>query len=322
MADIINNPNSPGDITPESLAALIRGTLTGPMSASGIPPMIARPDATPPQASPDASMFDPAALAAKISQIPAMASALGRQTNVADQEQAIKDRMGAIPLPKTAPSNPIVRALAGLTPPGRAVTEAIYAPGITSYNQQQKVLADQLAALTKQAEIPAEQERGLTGALSSASLGAYRGGELQNRETANKIAQQNANQRGQAIANNYTIQLQKIEQGSKKLSIDQQNLALRQWFDKGLLEAMNARVAAGMSENDARIAAQEDMRGALSQNQWALQHPIWNAIGLSPTITAAPGAQTAPVSTPKQTAPKGGGKHGTYNPATGQVEWH
>lgn len=188
-------------------------------------------------------------------------------------------------------------SVAAATRPGQAVQDQIYGPARQEWGAQREANVQALNDLKAQLGVPTEELKAVSGLAQGAGMLAWRGGQLD-------VARQRADQQGQAIANRYATELQRLSQGAQRLNIEQQNLQLKQWFEKGLLESYNARISAGMDENNARLSAQEDMKAALSQNQWALQHPIWNALGISPTISGAPGASTAPVQPAKPNAQK------------------
>lgn len=272
--------------------------------------------------------IDPQAIAAQAMQKGTQLTEeqLGRSRERGDLAMKLQEKLGSIPIPPTAPHSKVLSALLSLTGPGRAIQAGIYGPGMERYTAETGALSKQISDLLtgqQREEEPISATARMGPSYMSASA----------RETSALASKQKADQEAIRITNQNSQALVRLQQGAQKLSLDQQNLALRKWFDTGLLQAMNTRIAAGQEENSARIDANEDMKAALSQNQWALQHPIWNALGLAPTMQGAPGAATAPVKPTtdqqnranrvKSSKPSGGGgaKHGVFNPATGQVEW-
>lgn len=189
-------------------------------------------------------------------------------------------------------------SVAASTRPGQAIQDQVYGRARQQWGAQRESNVQALSDLKAQLGVPTEELKSVSGLGQGMMMGAYRSGALDVQNRRADIAQQKADQQGQQIAQQYAVSLQKLQQGSQRLSLEQQGLQLRSWFEKGLLESYNARIAAGQENNEARIGAQQDMNLAKSQNQWALQHPIWNALGMSPTITGAPGASTATAPTP------------------------
>jgi hypothetical protein len=181
--------------------------------------------------------------------------------------------------------------LANMTGPGRAANAAIYGPGIHHYEAEKQSRAAQLAALKDEEAIPTEELRGLTGLAQAGGMAAYRGGQLGINQEKVDVSRQRADTQAQAVANHAANDLQRVSQGWQRLDLGKQQLEAKKWFDQQVIQVANSRVAAGQSENDARIQATEDVKSALSQNQFATQHPIMNWLGLGPDIQAAPGAQ-------------------------------
>jgi hypothetical protein len=180
------------------------------------------------------------------------------------------------------------------TGPGRAVEGAVYGPRVRQYEAGQQQKAQQIEALKNQAGAYGQTGESASRAIGGLGEASYRQGMLGLGAQRNQINQQKADQQGQKIANEYAVQGQRLAQGWDRLDQGQQNIAIKQWFDKGVLQSMNARIDAGMDENSARLQAQEDMKAAATQSGFATKYPIlgqlMGAVGLSPDLTSAPAA--------------------------------
>jgi hypothetical protein len=265
----------------------------------------------------------------QLQQLPAYQQPYQQMSQIGQQEQGAASQLGQLSQPQNMPPTAyhpkyepvtggksllkdvgkgVLQALS-LTGPGAAISKRVYAPGQQQYAQERSGLAEQVQALKGAEEAPAEQMRATTGMVQGAGLANYRSGMLGLGQQKVEVQKQNADTRAQAVANNYAAQGQKLQQGWSKLDKQQQDIDIKRWFDQGVLEAANARIAAGMDENSARVQAQEDMRSAVSQNQWSVQHPVLNALGMTPDIQAAQGAQPTKTAAPEKSAagkvPKG-----------------
>lgn len=271
-------------------------------------------------------MFDPGMIAKAVqavSALPQYQQPIQQLQDIQSQEQGIQGQMASMQLPKMGPQIQhgagflhnlgqalLMAAGAAGGGPGRSLVNEVYAPGVRQYVGQRQQLADQLKALQEQEGIPKE-ELGATSQMANAAGNmAYRSAMTGIRQEDVDVKKQRADTAAQAVSQRYSVELQRLQQGAQKLDQNAQNLAIKKWFDAGVLEAMNSRIAAGQDENSARIQANEDMKSALSQNQWAVQHPIMNMLGMSPDIQAAPGAQpTAPAKPAAKPAGGSGGSH-------------
>lgn len=198
------------------------------------------------------------------------------------------------------------------TGPGRAVQGAIYGPAQRTYKLGQEQKAQRLEAMKTQAGAYGQAGESASRAIGGLAEADYRNRMATSKEEQIRINQQKADQAGQEIANNYAMQSQRLAQGWDRLEQGQQKIAIQDWYDKGVLQAMNARIAAGTEQNAARIQAQEDMKAAATQSGFATKYPIlgalMGAVGVSPDLTSAPGAgQPKPINQPPKKA-GGGGK--------------
>ena len=279
----------------------------------GQAPMLA-PGILPPS-NPVQNPMDIANIVGQVSNLPAYQGPYQALENLRGQEQRVADSMAA-DRPPTMLYHPHYQpitghgfwggvknffgdvgkgALEGLsaTGPGKAVYGM---PRVEDYELRQQQRAEQIKALREQEGIPTEELRGVTGLAQAGGMAAWRGGELENQAERNRIMKQRADTQAQSVANRYAQGGVRLQQGWARLKGQEQDRAIRQWFEGGLLQAYNARIAAGEDENQARIDAQQDMRSATSQNQWSIQHPLLSgvlgAMGMGPDLQAAPGAQT------------------------------
>ena len=256
-----------------------------------------------------------------------IAERLGRERSLESQVDPLIQERASMPIPQThfQPNfggglwhdlGQALLALGAATTPGQAIESRVYGPGITQYETRQKQLADQISDIQGQQKAAEEP----LGTLGRTNLGFANLNEKTTHDrNTEATAKQNADTRAQVAANNQANQLVRQAQGWKNLDIRTQTNNIRQAFDTAVVSVMRERVAAGMSENDARISAQEDMKAALSQNQYAVQHPILSMLGVSPDLSAAPGAQqpkaiqppkaAAPTNKPAKQQNKGGGQH-------------
>lgn len=287
-----------------------------------------------------AAPLDIRSIVSQIASLPQYSGPQAKLEDIYQKERGIQEQIAGQTLPKQGwldtQGQPqkggflhgLMRALTAVgaaTGPGQAIQGAVYGPGVRAYNEKQRTLAAQLAALKDEEAIPTEELRGITGLANAGGLAAYRSGELGIQSEKNQIAKQRSDAYAQNVANRHSDELTRLAQGWSRLNQQEQALHLKQWYDQAIIGVMSQRTTAGMDENSARIQAQEDIRAALSQNQWAIQHPIINSIFGSPDLTSAPAAGTPRVmqtpvkpknttkpsgKTPAQTQPVGGG---TFN---------
>lgn len=318
----------------QAVASLIGGQ-GAPQQAAMAPPSGASAGPMAPT-----SPFDLRNIVSQVSGLPQFQGPTAKLEDLYKQEGDVRQQMAGMPLPKQSwldtqgqPQKPglghsILRALTAIaasTGPGRAIQNAVYGPGIRSYNAQQANLVRQLDALKSQEAVPTEELRGVTGLAQAGGLSAYRGAEIGVQQQRNQIAKERSDAYAQNVANRHSDELTRLSQGWQRLSLQQQQEKAREWYQGALISVMSQRTAAGMDENSARIQAEEDMKAALSQNQWAIQHPIFNSIFGGPPLTSAPGAQTPqvmpPASQKKPTSKKGTTGRGGAGAGGGNVNW-
>src|ERR1700720_2401290 len=201
-------------------------------------------------------------------------------------------------------------ATAGVaTAPGRDVESAIYGPGIRKYAAGQQSLADQINELKGQQE---EAQK----SLSPLQAMAYHYGTVTERgrhdQATEQIQQQKADTAAQATVNRHTKSLARLAQGSTRLDLQKNAQSLKSWYDHALIETAQARTTAGMSENDARIAAQKDIVAAVQADKRIDSHSVLDILGLGGLMTPVQGPSGAGQPTPLQPnaapAAAGGGK--------------
>jgi hypothetical protein len=204
------------------------------------------------------------------------------------------------------------------TGPGEAVQESVYGPGIRRREQEKQNIATQIEESKtagglsgEEAKVGAETVGGIGGAL-------YKQGMLGIGQEKVQVAKQRADQAATKIANDYKVQLQRLEQGAQRLDIQAQQQQVREWYSRGLLDAYNARTAAGMDENSARIGANEDMKAAAQESTWRNQHWFQNMLGIEPpgATVSAPGARPPKPTGVQQPNAKPAGKAGPPAGAT------
>lgn len=254
--------------------------------------------------------MDIASIIQQASQTPAYQGASSRLEDIAGRERGVEAQQAALQPPKMGPGidkgagvlhnlGQALLMMANMTRPGQAVNQGIYGPNIHKYEAQRGALAGQLAALKDEEAVPTEELHGLTGLAQAGGNAAYRQGMLGIGQEKVDVSKQRADTAAKAATAKISTDLQRLAQGSRNLDRKDQELKLKDWFDRAVIEVSQQRVAAGQDENSARIQAQEDVKSAASQNQWAMQHPFLNAMGVSPDIQAAPGAQPTKSATPK-----------------------
>lgn len=187
------------------------------------------------------------------------------------------------------------------TAPGRNVESAIYGPGIRKYAAGQQSLADQINQLKGQQE---ESQK----SLSPLQAMAYHYGTVTERgrhdQATEQIQQEKADTAAQATVNRHTESLARLAQGSTRLDLQKNAQSLKSWYDHALIDTAQARTAAGMSENDARIAAQKDIVSAVQADKRIDSHSVLDILGLGGLMTPVQGPAGAGQPTPVQ--PKAG----------------
>lgn len=314
----------------QQIASLVQAAQgnSAPLAAAAPPEQMPMPgtvqQGAPQGALPPSSPFDLAATYRQLANQPEIQQPLSGMESARSQIAQKQQQIGDMQIPQTAPHNMLLRILAA-TAPGRAISNAVYAPGVNQYNTQRQQLADQISALKDQATI-SESELGKGTQLGgTAAMAGYRGAEIGVQQERNTIAKQRSDTQATNVARQSANDLVRQSQGWQRLSQDQQKVALQQWFQKAEIDVAQQRVNAGMDENSARIQATQDVQAELAQNKFASAHPILGPLlqgmGMAPQLTSTPAAQTPKVMAPP-TKPTTKGKTGTYNPQTKQVEWH
>jgi len=184
---------------------------------------------------------------------------------------------------------------------GEGVQEAVYGPGIARHREQAGAKAAQIESLQKQFGEEGTAEGAASGMVSKPIMAEA---SLTRAAASTKNADTNAKR--QAVQE--TQGLQRLKQGWDRLSLGEQQLKAKQWFDQAVIKTAQARIDAGQDENSARIQGQEDVRSAAAQDDWVKTHPFLDFIGIRPDIQAAAGAQptkSAVKAAPHQNAPRG-----------------
>lgn len=206
-------------------------------------------------------------------------------------------------------------AAGAATRPGQAIMDVAQAPA-------QARRAQTLASLKAQMGPEEEATKFNTAAAEGAGRLGYEEGLLYNKNRQTDINQQKADTQAKLAANRSADMLVREAQGWKNLDVKQQANNIRAAFDREVINVARERVAAGQDENSARIQAQEDVKAAASQNQYSVLHPFLSMLGVTPDLSAAPGAQqpkkiNSPAP-PKPSKPSGKGQH-MYFDAQGNV---
>lgn len=288
----------------QQIASLVQAAQgnSAPLATSGPPEQMPMPgtvqQAAPQSALPPSSPFDLGATYHQLASQPEIQKPLAGMEDVRSQLAQKQQQMEGMTPPQTAPHNLALRILAA-TVPGRAISNAVYQPGVTQYNRQRQQLADQIATLKDQAAI-SESELGKGAQLGgTAAMAGYHGAEIGVQQERNTIAKQRSDTQATNVARQSANDLVRQSQGWQRLSQDQQKVALQQWFQKAEIDVAQQRVNAGMDENSARIQAQQDVQAELAQNKFASAHPILGPLlqgmGMAPQLTSTPAAQTPKV---------------------------
>lgn len=240
---------------------------------------------------------NPIDIVRQFTQLPEFQGPTQSLAGIQKQEQDIQQQKAGMPLPQIAPKNAFVRALLNFTGPGRAVNEAIYSPGVTRYEQQQRVLADQLANLKQQEAIPTEELRSLSSMAGTASLASYRGGELENQRVANQIRQQRVDEYGKMVENRLTVAMRGLDLKQLKLGSEIELNKARAALDRVMPEILARRNELIDKGIDVRSATEQTVANVRSQLGIDEKHPLtqmidnWFGTGLTPSAAQAPGGQ-------------------------------
>lgn len=184
------------------------------------------------------------------------------------------------------------------TGPGEAIQAGVYGPGMSRYKTQTAAKAAQIESLQKQFGEEGTAEGAASGMTSKPLLaGASLERAAASTKNAETAAKRQATQEMQGI--------DRLKQGWERLTVAQQTLKAKQWFDQAVIRTAQARIDAGMDENSARVQAQEDVRSAAAQDDWVKTHPFLDFIGIRPDIQAAAGAQPTKSAARKSDAPRG-----------------
>lgn len=175
--------------------------------------------------------------------------------------------------------------------PGQAVQNVAY----SGPRQEYEARAERISGLQKQLE----PEEKLGAAAAGMSSRAIMGGA---RVESAQAAQTRADAEAQKVANQYQIDLERNAQGWDKLTLQQQQLQAKEWYQKAYIDAFNARTAAGMAQTEARVAAQRDIAAVVSQSAVVKEHPWLTQLIPGLMEAPAPGA-AAPIAPPKPNQP-------------------
>lgn len=341
MAQIPNDPSqSPGPVAdPQKLAMLSQLMGQGGQSQTGAAPAMGQPTPTPSPMGPT-NPFDMASNIRSVMGIPEVQGMLSNLGNIQSQLAAeqMRGRALATPMGQTVPGTETqgtmpkmqfspdmhgsllhkigqaLLAVGAATGPGEAIQGQVYGPARRSWDAQRAANVQAISDLKDQLGVPTEELKAVSGLGQGAGMLAYRGGVLSDKEQRTQIARRNSDTAAQRVANEQANALVRQSQGWNRLSIDQQRANADSAFKAAVVPIMQARIDAGMDENEARVQAQEDIRAAAANNSYIQTHPVLSAIfGVPSGLAQAPAAQVttplnknAPV-TPKK---KGGGKKG------------
>lgn len=190
-----------------------------------------------------------------------------------------------------------------LSGPGQQIQNSIYGPGVQNWERQRAMLANQLATLRGQQEVPEEQMRGLTGLTQAGGLAAYRGGELQNQRAR-------IDAYTQSVQNRLTMGLKSLDLKSlmtgSQMALNQARATLANIMGQIAPE----RLALQQYGIDANNATRQAVANTLSQLGMDKSHPVTQMIDsllgtdFTPAAPQTPSG-SQPVQGPKKLPAKG-----------------
>jgi hypothetical protein len=175
--------------------------------------------------------------------------------------------------------------LGAATTPGQAIQAQVYSKPRQEYAGR----AEEISNLQKQQHLTQETEPALA--------------QVPYRQRMVEIGQQKADTqqeavevRAQRVADQHSNDLVRQSQGWGRLSLAQQKQQFQQWYQKTLTDIARERINAGMSMNDARVAATKEVAASLQSNKMIQESPIKTQImdwlGVAPDIQVPEGATT------------------------------
>lgn len=305
MAESDNLQQQTPPPTPDMLAAsaLGGGSPLGPVNPvqASLAPQPS-PAAAPPQQQPPNSFSQNVS---SVMGLPQFSQPMGQLSDIQRKEEGIRQQQANLPQPKWGPQieqgksflhnlGQALLMVASATKPGAAIEEQIYAPGIRQYGAKRQALASQLETLKEQEAVPSEQLRATTGAAQAAGLAGYRSGML-------GVAQQRAEAYSDSIQGRLQRELAQTAQGWQQLDVRQRQQAAQQWYQQKSIEERDKAIAAGMSENDARVASAQAIANAANAMGLTKEYPwmsIGQQLGIVPPEALPPAAQTPGGATP------------------------
>ena len=226
--------------------------------------------------------------------------------------QGMEQQYADMPLPQTAPHNLALRILAA-TAPGRAISNAVYEPGVERYGMQRRQLADQIASLKGQTDISKDEAQQSTQLAGTAGTAGYRTGELQLGAQRNQIAAQKAQTYAESIQNKLQMGMRGLDlralQTGSTIELNKAKIML----DQVLAQTLPARVEVEQYGIDTNSATRQAVADLEAQAGLEKTHPFLNLLDqslgthLMPSAPQTPGG-AQPVRGAQPLPPKGAPK--------------
>ena len=289
-----------------------------------------------PPTSPVQNPMDIASIVQQVSNLPAYQGPASQLANIGQQEQGITNQMAQMPQPKYGPSiqhgagflHNLGQALlmaGGMTGLGRGLEQGIYGPGIASYNTKQHNLANQLASLRGQEEVPTEELRGVTGLANAGGLAGYRSGMIDVKNRQADTAQQKADAYTQSVNNRLQIATRGLDLNALRTGSQVELNKLRGNLLAVMPQIEQERVANQQEGIELGNATRQAISNLESQLGIDKSHPVAQMIdslfgtSVTPSAPQSPaGAQPVqgqnppPKRTPSATPSKKGGSEVTH----------
>lgn len=223
----------------------------------------------------------------------------------------LQNQRGAMQTPQTAPHNLALRILSA-TAPGRAISNAVYGPGVNQYNTQRQSIADQISALQDQAGISHEQLQSGTSLAGTAGNVLYKGAGLEEKAQHDRATEAAATAKTAAYVNWHNTMGGIMQSGlnirDKANQIRQQlglmNVNVQQDRNKVIMSLGNNRITLDADKYNAGIANGD--QGIINQIEQGLDikqfFGVENPAGDTSALPLQPGGQQ-PFSGKAKTAP-------------------